>query len=451
MKKVQSFKRNLFFVLLVLIITGCTSAPKLYQYSGTIDLSKHQHLDGKKIFIDPGHGALGFTDGRVGPTGLREEEVNLQVALILSAMCRTAGADVKLAREADIDVTLEERVKMAEEYKPDLFISIHHNSSSRPADKGYQYASILIWGNKDDNPASHDMGKLLLDEFGKVFGKECNLVSDYSVFRETGVKVLRETCGLCPGVLGEFGFFSDKTHEEKLKQEAYNVTEAECYFTALSEFFKRGTPDAVLLTDQYVGKPENQLGVQSRSPKFWIKIIPNTDKPDVYPGSLKVTINGLTVPTVRTAENMYRIEYGSSVYGGGTRIRFSFRNARQRSSMTLTSTYAVRFHEKEFDSNIANGSQLAENGDPRKALEMLLPTIFSGFTDPKGDTATYYAARAFDRLGDKPMASYYYTSLYQYYPESSLIKKIPSDYFKTRFVPTDFYGKRVMWERYRGR
>jgi N-acetylmuramoyl-L-alanine amidase len=451
MINVLTYTRIIFSAFLVMIITGCTSAPKQYQYNGTIDLSQHQHLYGKKIFIDPGHGASGFKDGRMGPTGLREEEVDLNVALILSAMCRTAGADVKLARETDVVVTLEERIKMAEEYKPDLLISIHHNGSARPSDKGYQFASVTFWGNKDINPASYDMGKLLYNEFCTVFGKNCNFVSDYSVFRETGLKLLRETGELCPGVLGEFGFFSDKAHEEKLRQESYNVTEAECYFRALSVFFKGGTPYAVLLTDQYVGKPENQLGVQTRTPKFWIKIIPNTDKPDVYPGSLQVTINGLTVPTVRTTQNIYRIEYGSAIYGGGTRIRFSFRNANQRSSMMLTSTYAARFYEKEFDTNIANGIQHAESGDPRKALEMLLPTIFSGWTDPKGDAASYYCARAFDRLGDKPMASYYYTSLYQYYPDSSFIKKIPSAYFKTRFIPADFYGKRVMWERYRGK
>ena len=93
-----------------------------YVYTGTIDVAKHAHLKGKKIFIDPGHGAKSKEDGRVGPTGVTEEAVNLRVGIVLASMLRGAGAEVKLSRTADVDVTLEDRSKMVLDCKPDLFI-----------------------------------------------------------------------------------------------------------------------------------------------------------------------------------------------------------------------------------------------------------------------------------------------------------------------------------------
>jgi N-acetylmuramoyl-L-alanine amidase len=430
-----------------LLFNGCTKNEITpgYAYHGKIDLKQHSHLSGKKIFIDPGHGARGNFDGRKGPTGLREEEVNLRVGLILRAMLIAAGADVKIVRDRDVDISLEDRVKAAKEYKPDIFISIHHNGSARPADKGLNFASILLWGNRENNPASCDLGEKLLEETRKVI-PSANLVSDYSVFRETGALVLRETGDLCPGVLGEFGFFSDRTHEAKLKTEEYNVTEAECYFNAISDFFKRGVPTAVFVTDQKVYEPKGQLGVRTRAPKFWVKLLPDCAQNDIQPGSLKVTLNGRTVPTVRAGKNLYGIDYGSAVYGGGSRFRVSYRNANGRSSMLLTAAFAVGFTRGEFDENLRQGALLADT-NPSKALEMLLPEIYSGFTDPKCDEITYHAARAFDRIGDKQMAAYYYSTLYQYFPDSAFASKIPSGYLRTRYVPTDFYGIPVQWEK----
>jgi N-acetylmuramoyl-L-alanine amidase len=435
------------FLTLALSFSGCSKKEigSGYVYHGSIDLTQHAHLVGKKIFIDPGHGARGSFDGRKGPGGLREEEVNLRVGLILRSMFTAAGAEVKIVREKDVDISLEERVKMAKEYKPDVFVSIHHNGSARPVDKGLNFASILLWGNRDNNPASYDLGEKLFTETKKVI-PNCNFVSDYSVFRETGAYVLRETGELCPGVLGEFGFFSDKIHEAKLKTEEYNITEAECYFNAVSDFFKRGVPTAVFVTDQKVHDPKGQLGVGVRNPRFWVKLSPDCPQNDILPGSLKVTLNGRTVTTQRTGKNLYQINYGSAVFGGGSRFRVTYKNANGRSSMLLTAAFAVGFMRGEFDANLSEGAILADT-NPSKALEILLPEIYSGFTDPKCDAITYHAARAFDRLGDKPMASYYYTSLYQYFPDSPLIKSIPSDYLKTRFVPSDFYGIPTQWER----
>ncbi|HEY1405331.1 MAG TPA: N-acetylmuramoyl-L-alanine amidase, partial [Spirochaetota bacterium] len=347
--------RGIIAAVIFFTIVACQKSDRQYTYHGTIDPSQHTHLAGKKIFIDPGHGAKGFTDGRVGPTGLREEEVNLKVALILAAICKDAGADVKLSRTKDIDVTLSERSKMIEDFKADLFICIHHNGNPRPKDK-VNYPSILIWGNRDENPASYDLAELLLHEFDKSFDQKGLIASDYAVFRETGSQLLRETKTVCPGVLGEYGFFSDADFESLLRDEAFNVIEAEHYFNAISEYFKRGVPTATMLVNADVPDPEGQLPVRNRSPRIAIRVNSGIAKNGITPGSLNVTLNDMSVPVRKIDETTYLVEYGKSLYGGGYRLRFSFRNPRSQSSQILSATFAVGFNKGEYDRNIAEGT-----------------------------------------------------------------------------------------------
>jgi N-acetylmuramoyl-L-alanine amidase len=435
------------FALAGILVSCEKKEASQYEYHGTIDSSAHTHLAGKKIFIDPGHGAKGNTDGRKGPSGLREEEINLKVGIILAALCRKAGADVKLSRTSDVDLSLADRAKMANEFGADLFICIHHNGNPRPKDK-VNYPSILIWGNREENPASYDLSELLLTEFNKSFDKPGIIASDYAVFRETGAQVLRETREQCPAVLGEFGFFTDPDFETFLRDESFNVTEAEHYFTAISEFFKRGNPGATILVNHIVKNPDDPQTFTDRSPRIAIRIDSGINKQGITPGTLRVTLNDLNLPVKKIDEKTYLVEYGQSLYGGGYRLRFSFRNPRYRSSQILTGAFNVPMKKDEYDANIAEGARLIGAGKPREALYRLLPALYAGFTDPKGDLITWNVARAFDHLGDKGTAGYFYATLNQFFPQSALRAKIPSAYLKDRHVPVDFYGKKVKWEKW---
>ncbi len=84
-------------------------------------------LKGYKIMIDPGHG--GGDPGAVGASGLKESDVNLRVARYLAMLLKADGAEPVMTRTGDYYVSLRERVSMAKKENPDLFISIHHNSS----------------------------------------------------------------------------------------------------------------------------------------------------------------------------------------------------------------------------------------------------------------------------------------------------------------------------------
>jgi len=90
------------------------------------------------IVIDPGHG--GHDTGAVGPTGLMEKDLCLDVALRLGQIIklRLPGAEVIFTRTDDMFIPLEKRTNIANAKKADLFLSIHANSSPYDAARGVE-------------------------------------------------------------------------------------------------------------------------------------------------------------------------------------------------------------------------------------------------------------------------------------------------------------------------
>jgi N-acetylmuramoyl-L-alanine amidase len=81
-----------------------------------------------RIVIDPGHG--GSEDGAIGPHGLKEKDLVLDVAHRLGErLTNKLDAEIVYTRNDDRDVALEERTAMANQMHADMFISIHANSS----------------------------------------------------------------------------------------------------------------------------------------------------------------------------------------------------------------------------------------------------------------------------------------------------------------------------------
>jgi N-acetylmuramoyl-L-alanine amidase len=81
-------------------------------------------LQDRLIVVDPGHPPFGAT----GPTGLREAEANLSVALLLRDLLTEAGARVMMTRTTDVPVDLATRARFAELAGAELLVSIHNNA-----------------------------------------------------------------------------------------------------------------------------------------------------------------------------------------------------------------------------------------------------------------------------------------------------------------------------------
>ncbi|HVF73482.1 MAG TPA: N-acetylmuramoyl-L-alanine amidase [Acidimicrobiales bacterium] len=103
-------------------------------------------IGGAAVVLDAGHG--GKEPGAVGPNGLQEKGLNLNVTNHAKAALEAAGYTVVLTRTADYRMTLEARGRVAAALAPKAFVSIHHNAEPdgpRPQGPGsetyYQVAS----------------------------------------------------------------------------------------------------------------------------------------------------------------------------------------------------------------------------------------------------------------------------------------------------------------------
>lgn len=90
---------------------------------------KRDSLAGKRIVVDPGHGGK---DPGAQFRGLKEKDVNLEVAIELVGLLRAAGALAFLTRDSDVFVPLPERPRLATALNADAFVSIHCNAMERP-------------------------------------------------------------------------------------------------------------------------------------------------------------------------------------------------------------------------------------------------------------------------------------------------------------------------------
>ena len=87
--------------------------------------------------IDAGHG--GDEHGAVGVNGVLEKEVTLNVAKFLDELLRERlRAKTVLTRTKDVNVSLADRTKIANDHGADLFISIHANASEYKTVRGIE-------------------------------------------------------------------------------------------------------------------------------------------------------------------------------------------------------------------------------------------------------------------------------------------------------------------------
>ena len=199
-------------------------------------------LNGKIIVIDPGHGGSATTDSyRQGPTGEREEWVDLRVGLLLKEMLEEKGAKVLMTRSTDVTFPLADRSKMTIDNQADFFVSIHHNAT---ADPSVNFPIIYFHGLSSSNKAGVAFGKQLAKNLVKYMYKsktQVSVVSDFTIFSGAGASVLRGTYGI-PGVLAEASFFTNPQEEARLKEKEHNYNEAMAFALTIENFFKGTIP-----------------------------------------------------------------------------------------------------------------------------------------------------------------------------------------------------------------
>ena len=258
------------------------------------------------IVLDAGHG--GHDAGAVGSFS-KEKNINLRYTLLVGDMIKKNIPDAKViyTRDKDIFVDLNERARIANRNKADLFVSIHTNSSKNTSANGMETFTLGVSRSKENMEVAmleNSVIKLEEDYETKYEGFDPNSVDSYIMFefmkdqytdrsitcadfiqtkmintskrndrgvRQAGFLVLRATA--MPSVLVELGFISNKDEEKYLNNNENQVKLATAIFNGIKEYKheldkKSGNSNSEEFKKE-VTKPaeevkiENELGVRS--------------------------------------------------------------------------------------------------------------------------------------------------------------------------------------------
>lgn len=175
-----------------------------------------------RIGIDPGHG--GSDPGAVGPSGLQEADVNLDVGLRVAQILEMNGLEAITTRTGDMYINLFERTKILNHAKCDYVISIHCNSSTFPEP---DYVSTFIQGRGGEaEKLAKGIQRHLVEATGWPNGGV--KVSNLHMTRETD----------SPAILVEMGFISNPRQESELKQEGMRKTLALSIALGILDYLK---------------------------------------------------------------------------------------------------------------------------------------------------------------------------------------------------------------------
>jgi len=229
---------------------------------GDLSLIRALGLKIGRIVVDAGHG--GHDTGTIGPNGLLEKDLVLDVALRLGKLLEDKlGADVVYTRKDDTFIPLETRTAIANQNQADLFISVHANSSPDPAARGVETYYLNFTRSREalevaarENAVSetsvHDLQDLVkkialkekIDEsreFAATVQKSLYAgeaaknpgVKDRGVKKAPFIVLIGANM---PSILAEISFVSNPKDERKLRTPEYRQRIAESLYRGVARY-----------------------------------------------------------------------------------------------------------------------------------------------------------------------------------------------------------------------
>lgn len=246
------------------------------------------------VVLDPGHG--GHDPGAVGPKGLYEKNVVLDIALrTRDILSKEPDLEVSLTRDKDLFLPLEERTAIARNKDADLFVSIHVNASPNRNARGIE-TYLLNWTNDEEairvaarendisvKKMKEKMEKyrneldVILSDLSRDYKREesmklasyvqNSLVSDVStVYRKTANLGVKQALfyvlvgASMPSILAEVSFISNPEEEKLLSKESYRNMLAGSIASGIRAYF-----NAVRPQQKMAGKASLKSEKQGRS------------------------------------------------------------------------------------------------------------------------------------------------------------------------------------------
>ena len=187
------------------------------------------------VLIDPGHG--GTAPGAIGPTGLKEKDVNLDIGLRLKTLLENAEVKVYMTRSLDENVSLDTRNQITIDCKPTFFFSIHNNSSENNSVRGTETYTCENYYPLEDIFANNIQSKVhqIVQENDRGVKR-----ANYQVLRH-------DLNGYTDGNLVEVTFISNPISEDRLKDPNFRQ--------AVAEGMKKAILKVMVEEIQYPKKP----------------------------------------------------------------------------------------------------------------------------------------------------------------------------------------------------
>jgi N-acetylmuramoyl-L-alanine amidase len=214
-----------------------------------------------RLVLDPGHG--GNDPGAIGPTGVKEKDVTLDIAHRVAPVLAKLGIQVVLTRDDDRYVTLEERTARANAFAADLFISIHCNAADGKARHGVETyvldthkdeiaARVAARENATSPAANAELGAILASMRMADQATRSTKLAD--LLQRSAMASLRmaypdahdggvHTAGFyvlvgarMPGVLFETSYISHPVEEQRLANEDYKQRLADAIVNAVKAY-----------------------------------------------------------------------------------------------------------------------------------------------------------------------------------------------------------------------
>ncbi len=220
-----------------------------------------------RIVVDPGHGGkdAGAVRGKY-----REKDWNLAVGKELAALLKKGKFEVKITRDTDVFIALSERSKIANNFKADLFVSVHVNATKTSQANGFQ---VYFRSEKATDREAAETAALeneamqyeevhynfvdaLLQSLAKnEYINESSKLAGYvknSVYKQPGIGIAVDQKNAirqanfyvlkgvqCPSILVEMGFISSPKDRAKLAQGTVQKKMAQGIYNGIVNYAKQ--------------------------------------------------------------------------------------------------------------------------------------------------------------------------------------------------------------------
>ena len=211
-------KRLIKIVLIVALLAAAAVFVKIFVSNGGLKPVINQNRR-STLVLDAGHG--GIDGGAISDSGLKESDINLQIALKTEALVRFLGIDTVMTRETDTDNSdnkaysehdnLVQRVKLANSTENAVLISIHQNKFPSAVVSGAE----VMYSDNDDSKA---LGLITQDNLVTLLDS-----SNRRVARPAPKELLLTSSVECPTILVECGFMSNPQEVQKLASNDYQL------------------------------------------------------------------------------------------------------------------------------------------------------------------------------------------------------------------------------------